>query len=113
MGAREKKVEQHLSASAYRCGGLARKWVCPGRSGVTDQIVIVPTTVEDLIKKLQSTYTPDTIIADVYFVEVKTDDGRISEVQAKEHNRLIDKGAQVVIVHGEFGVNEFIGKVFK
>ena len=38
----EKQVEQHLRRSVERLGGVAMKFVSPGRDGVTDRIVVMP-----------------------------------------------------------------------
>ena len=88
MGVRENKVEKYLDREVTRLGGLTRKWVSPGRDGVPDRIVIID--------------------GDVWFVEVKTQDGKLTPVQEREHQRLRDAGAQVHAIYGEAGVDEFI-----
>jgi hypothetical protein len=88
MGARESKVERYLDEEVVLLGGLTRKWVSPGHTGVCDRIVF-----------LQS---------DVWFVEVKTNDGRLSPEQIREHQRLKDQGAKVTTVYGKTGVDKFM-----
>tara|TARA_R110002167_G_scaffold360681_1_gene578422 strand:+ start:17 stop:292 length:276 start_codon:yes stop_codon:yes gene_type:complete len=88
MGVRENKVEKYLDSQVVKLGGLTRKWTSPGRDGVPDRIVIVK--------------------GKVWFVEVKTVVGVLSEAQKREHTRLIDAGANVVTVRGNKGVEEFI-----
>lgn len=88
MATRENKVETYLKASVVSIGGISRKWVSPGRAGVPDQIVIIK--------------------GQVWFVEVKTLGGRLSDVQKREHERLIKAGANVTTVYGTSGVDEFI-----
>ena len=88
MGKRENKVENYLKSEVKKLGGISRKWVSPGRDGVTDQIIIVDGVV--------------------WFVEVKTVDGRLSPPQIREHKRLRDAGANVTTVYGEMGVDVFI-----
>jgi Holliday junction resolvase-like predicted endonuclease len=93
MGIRENKVEKYLDDEVNFLGGITRKWVSPGRDGVPDRIVI--------------------LFGTVWFVEVKTTDGKtdeckLSEVQKREHTRLRAAGANVVTVYGKEGVDEFI-----
>lgn len=88
MGVRERKVENYLDAEVKRIGGLTRKWVSPGRDGVPDRIVVFG--------------------GYVYFVEVKTDDGKLSKNQNREHRRLRDAGTGVHTVFGNGGVDMFI-----
>jgi len=88
MGVRENKVERYLDSEVTKLGGLTRKWVSPGRDGVPDRIVILNSVV--------------------WFVEVKTCDGRLSEAQKREHLRLDIAGANVTTVEGNTGVDEFI-----
>ena len=88
MGKRENKVETYLNEQVELIGGITRKWVSPGRAGVTDRIVIVRGSVR--------------------FVEVKTRDGVLKPHQDREHNRLRKAGANVTTVYGHAGVDEFI-----
>jgi len=94
MGVRENKVEQYLNDEVVKLGGITRKWVSPGHSGVPDRIVFIN--------------------GNVYFVEVKTDleDGKLSTVQRREINRLRKHGARVFIVYGHTYVDALL-KVFK
>ena len=88
MGIRENKVEAYLDAEVKKLGGLTRKWVCPSHCGVPDRIV--------LIKRV------------TMFVEVKTDDGRLSPMQEREIDRLTSMGARVRVIYGYQGVDELI-----
>lgn len=88
MGTRENKVEKYLDSEVKKLGGLTRKWVSPGRDGVPDRIVVV--------------------CGEVWFVEVKTSDGKLTPIQKREHDRLSEAGALVHTVYGESGVDEFI-----
>ena len=90
MGTRENNVESYLTAEVRKLGGDTRKWTCPGRAGVPDRIICVPGI------------TP-------VFVEVKTDDGKLSSNQKREHQRLrTDMGLEVFTVHGHEQVDTFI-----
>ena len=91
MGARENRVETYLASQITRSGGLTRKWVSPGRDGVPDRIVVLH--------------------GDIWFVEVKTVEGKLSTTQAREHQLLLDAGAQVVTVYGRTGVDEFVATI--
>ena len=88
MGVRENKVERYLDQRVKDLGGLTRKWVSPGKDGVPDRIAILDGAV--------------------WFVEVKTVDGKLSVAQSREHHRLITVGAKVCTVYGESGVDSFI-----
>jgi hypothetical protein len=58
----ERDIEKYLIRRTAERGGVAYKWVSPGRVGVADRIVVLPGGV-------------------VWFVEVKTVTGRLSEMQ--------------------------------
>ena len=88
MGVRENKVERYLKTSVENIGGITRKWVSPGRDGVTDQITMH--------------------FGKVWLVEVKTFDGKLSVAQIREHQRLRDAGMQVRTVYGDVGVDRLI-----
>lgn len=91
MAARENKVERYLDSEILKLGGITRKWVSPGVNGVPDRIVIVNGLV--------------------WFVEVKTVDGRLSPWQKREIERLNDHGVAALVVYGVEGVDEFIQDV--
>jgi hypothetical protein len=92
MGVRENKVEKYLDKEVVKLGGITRKWVSPGRDGVPDRIVILN--------------------GKVIFVEVKTEDGKLSVRQEREHTTLRKAGARVHTVYGQSSVDMFLG-VFK
>jgi hypothetical protein len=92
MGTRENKVETYLKDRVKKVfNGISRKWVSPGHDGVHDQILF--------IKNLP-----------VVFVEVKTTDGKLSEVQKREHERLGETGSicYLITVYGHDGVDKLI-----
>lgn len=91
MGARENKVERYLHEQIESIGGTTRKWVSPGVVGVPDRIVIIK--------------------GDVFFVEVKTDTGRVSVAQEREIERLRSYGALVHVVQGHGGVDQLMETV--
>lgn len=91
MGVRENKVETYLKREVAEMGGLSRKFVSPGVTGVPDQMIIAQ--------------------GFVWLVEVKTVDGELSPVQEREIARLRDHGAAVRVVFGVDGVDKFIAEV--
>jgi Holliday junction resolvase len=93
MGVRENKVERLLDTEFKKIGGLTRKWVSPGRDGVPDRICIVE--------------------GRVYFVEVKTIDGKLSKVQEREIKRLEEVGVHAHVVYGAVDVHILIETVVK
>lgn len=89
MGIRENKVETYLDQQVGEwLGGITRKWVSPGRVGVPDRIVLAQ--------------------GRTWFVEIKTDDGKLSVPQEREIERLRAAGADVTVVYGHTGVDDFI-----
>ena len=85
----ERDVEKYLTAQAKKIGGLSYKWTCPGQDGVPDRIIIMPG-------------------GHVYFVELKTYQGRLSQIQKHQINKIREKGAAVYILYGKKGVDCFI-----
>lgn len=88
MGTREAKVENYLNDCVCKRGGLTRKWVSPNQAGVPDRIVILNGVV--------------------WFVEIKTINGRLSSRQAREHERLKKAGANVTTLFGKEDVDLFM-----
>jgi len=93
MGARENKVELYLDERVRKLGGITRKWVSPNHVGVPDRIVILHGVV--------------------WFVEVKTEDGKLSTLQSREIRRLQDHGATVKVVYGKTDVDELVATLAK
>jgi len=85
----ESKIERRFVQGVKALGCLAYKFVSPGNAGVPDRIVILPG-------------------GRVLFVELKTDDGKLSLIQARTHNAISRMGAEVYTVYGAFGVTCFL-----
>lgn len=85
----EKQVEEYLTRKVRERGGLSRKWSSPSHRGVPDRIIILPTS-------------------GVWFVEVKTSTGKLTELQKRELNTLKSHGAQTAVVYGKEGVDEWL-----
>ena len=88
---KEKDIEKRLVNGVKSLGGRCYKWVSPGNSGVPDRIVL---------------YGGRTI-----FVELKTDDGRLSPVQARQIQRIAEMGNEVEVVYGPGGVDDFLRRL--
>lgn len=85
---REKDIEKILVAEVKKLGGRAYKWISPGNDGVPDRIVILPDTRP-------------------IFVELKTDNGKLSALQKVQIDRLRKSGQWVEIVKGIDGLSQF------
>lgn len=88
---RERDVEKRLVDGVKALGGRCYKWVSPGNSGVPDRIVLVG--------------------GRTIFVELKTDNGRLSPVQARQIQRIADMGNEVEVVYGPGGVDDFLRRL--
>lgn len=85
----ERQVEAWIEKELKKLGYLYYKFVSPGNSGVPDRIMVSPH-------------------GNVTFVELKTEIGKLSEVQNVQISRIEHHGASVVIVYGEAGAKQFI-----
>ncbi len=85
---RESEIEEILKNEVRKLGGRAFKWVSPGNDGVPDRIVIFPDKPP-------------------VFVELKTDTGKLSAVQAVQIKRLKALGQAVEVVKGINGLSQF------
>lgn len=86
---RERDIERKLTHEVEKRGGLSFKWTSPGQTGVPDRIVILPG-------------------GRIWFAELKTDTGRTTAVQEYQQKRLRDAGCNVITIHGEKELNEWI-----
>lgn len=85
---REKEIEKILVDEVRKLGGRAFKWVSPGNAGVPDRIVVFPNR------------TP-------VFVELKSEKGSLTPLQANQIDRLRGLGQAVFVVKGIDGVSNF------
>lgn len=70
---RERNNERSLRESMERYGGKALKFTSPGNNGVPDRLVILPG-------------------GRIIMVELKTECGRLSSIQAYQHKKLRELG---------------------
>ena len=85
----EKDIEAWLNRKIKELGGLSFKFVSPCNPGVPDRIYIFPG-------------------GKVYFVELKTEIGRMSNIQKWQRERLLQMGCHFYLVKGMEQAREFI-----
>lgn len=86
---REKDIEALFRKGVRELGGMALKWVSPGTNGVPDRIVILPGGRIEL-------------------VELKTDTGRLSDVQKAVHRKMAKCGVEVKTLYGKEDVITYL-----
>ncbi|KLU15367.1 MULTISPECIES: VRR-NUC domain-containing protein [Xenorhabdus] len=79
MKIREDVIERYLVIEVKKAGGIAYKFVSPGRRGVPDRIVVLPN-------------------GRVIFVECKAPGEKPRPDQLREHERLRALGQTVVVL---------------
>lgn len=86
---KESYIEALFRDSVKKLGGMALKWTSPGNSGVPDRIVILPG-------------------GHIELVELKTDKGRLSDVQKAMHRKMEKCGVEVRTLYGKADVIEYL-----
>lgn len=89
---RERDIEKWMREKIEQLGGQFMKWVSPGNDGVPDRIAILPG-------------------GDVYFIELKTDQGHSTKIQEWQQQRLRRLGCNVREVRGMTEARQFIEEV--
>jgi hypothetical protein len=90
---RESQIEARLVQGVKAKGGMCMKFTSPGLPGVPDRIVLTPA-------------------GSVYFVELKTEIGRLANIQKWVIEEMRKRGADVRVVKGPDAVKEFLKEVF-
>jgi hypothetical protein len=88
----ETQIENRLVKMVHERGGLCYKFVSPNNHGVPDRIII----------------TPD---ARTIYAELKTEIGRLAEIQRWQLNEMRQRGADVRILKGLDEVKAFVKEV--
>lgn len=88
----EKEIERRMCEMIRKRGGITYKFTSPGNVGVPDRLIITPTGV-------------------VWFVELKTETGRLSKIQKWQIRELEKRGANVRVVYGLQGAIDFVNEV--
>lgn len=84
----ESTLERRFVNMVRKAGGRAYKFVSPGNLGVPDRIAILPR-------------------GRIWFVELKTETGRLSQVQKRQIDTLRALGMNVFVLWGEKGLQRF------
>lgn len=85
----EKDIEAWLNKKVKDLGGLSFKFVSPNNPGVPDRIYIFPG-------------------GRIYFVELKTEIGRMSNIQKWQRERFKEMGCQFYLIKGMEQARTFI-----
>ncbi|MFV0528474.1 MAG: VRR-NUC domain-containing protein [Lachnospiraceae bacterium] len=88
----EKDIEKYLTKEVKKMGGRSYKWVSPGNNGVPDRIVLFPGRQP-------------------IFVELKTESGILSKLQAVQIKELVRLGQDVRVLKGIGAVQDFLEEV--
>lgn len=91
---REAKIEEWLVKQIKDMGGIADKFVSPANPGVPDRLIVMPP-------------------GKIYFVELKTEIGRLSNIQKWQRERYAKCGAEVRVIKGMEQAKEFIKELKK
>lgn len=89
---KESAIEARLKKGIEKLGGRCDKWTSPNLPGVPDRIVILPR-------------------GRIIFVELKTEFGRIANIQKWYISELEKRGADVRVLKGKDAVDEFLKEV--
>ena len=90
----EKDVEKRLVFGIAVLGGRAYKFASPAHRGVADRLVVMPG-------------------GRVFFVEVKTETGKLSPLQEAFRRDITELGGNYACVHGAADVDRFLRWVVK
>ena len=90
---KESAIESRLVRMVREHGGLCYKFISPGNPGVPDRLIITPE-------------------GRTVFVELKTEIGRLSEIQKWQTGEMRKHGADVRVVHGLDEVKHLVAEVF-
>jgi len=84
----EKAIEKYLKSEVKKAGGLSYKFSSPAHRGVPDQLIL--------------------LYQEVWFVEVKAPNGKLSRLQIKCMDEMSALGASVWTVYSKEDVDEFL-----
>ena len=89
----ESSIERRMGELVRRRGGLYYKFVSPGQAGVPDRIIVAPG-------------------GQCVFVELKTETGRLSNIQKWQIGRMRDMGLDVRKVSGWEQARALVDELF-
>ena len=93
----EKDIEAYMTAQVKARGGRSYKFVSPAHRGVSDRIVIMPGASKQP--------------AVVWFVEVKTEVGRLSPLQEAFRRDINSLGGNYVCLYGKKDVDLWLASL--
>lgn len=85
---KESTIERAFARRVKKAGGLCWKFTSPGTQGVPDRVVILPQ-------------------GRVFFVELKSENGRLSAIQETRLKELSERGTSAWVCRGNVGIEEF------
>lgn len=88
----ESRIERHLTEGVKKLGGLCLKFTSPGHPGVPDRLIL-------------------TADGRVIFVELKTEVGRLSKIQAYTISEMRKRGADVRVTKGLDDVKRLLAEL--
>ncbi len=88
----EKEIESYLVAQVKVKGGRAYKFTSPAHRGVSDRIVLLPNGV-------------------VWFVELKTETGRLSPLQDAFRREINGMGGNYICLYGKKDVEQWLRSI--
>lgn len=88
----ERDIEKWLTAQIKQLNGISYKFVSPGNPGVPDRIYLLPG-------------------GRVWFVEVKTSTGRLTDLQRKQGDRIMKQGCRYRVIKGMAEARMFIAEI--
>jgi len=86
---RESEIEARLVRGIREVGGLCYKFVSPGNPGVPDRLAVLPE-------------------GQIIFVELKTEVGRLANIQKWQIAEMRKRGADVRVLKGLDAVQDFL-----
>ncbi len=84
----ESKIEKALRLRVEKKGGVCLKWVCPGKRGAPDRIIILP----------RRSWDGYAVAPEIRFVETKAPGKKLSPSQKLFHAMLKRLGCDVKVI---------------
>lgn len=85
---RESEIEKYLYAQIKKMGGECLKWESQHKAGLPDRLIFIN--------------------GSFYMVELKREDGKLSEAQKEMHSRFEKQGFPVLVLYGLKEVDGFL-----
>ena len=89
----ESQLERKLFEQIKKMGGMALKFISPGRAGVPDRIILMPG-------------------GKIYFVEMKSPRGEVNPIQEYVFEKFKNLGFEVNILNSDEKIKNFIQEIY-